>query len=696
MRIRNLLIENFRAIKRLELEELGDMVVIAGANGCGKTQIYHAIRLLKSTYGGYQPNEYQQWWGEFNIRLDSPGKDILRIFGDRGRPLRIRATFELASSELEFLRSSAEDLIRTRVWEEVAPGLERARLGGGATVAQVQRTHGPEVERRTAKEIQVVNQALQQPALTADFTVQPNLQYEISESPALELLFSTYEPDKLGVIDYHGAQRNYNREQIGGINLSIESSEQRYRQHALYNWQNKYSNVKSELAASYVRELIASRAGVDSHGAASLTETLQELFATFFPGKKFLGPVPGPDGTLDFPVKLDSGAEHDIDDLSSGEKEVLFGYLRLRNSAPKNSIILIDEPELHLNPALICGLPQFYHRHIGRSLKNQLWLMTHSDALLREAVGQPEFSVYHMQPPEVCDESGNQLRAIEVGELLDRAIVDLVGDLATYRPGAKVVFFEGGGDVDFDVRMTTVLFPDFCKAVNSISAGHRARVERLHDLLRTASESGSLGARFFSIVDRDSGPVERAADSYQWGRYHIENYLLEPKYIFAVLQDLNRTPKGLKSEADIRKKLNKCAKATLNGLVRHELEQSANSLLLSAIKTRIARDATKIAPALREAVEASQLRMSEALNGELKIDKLSARERKARNRFSQNLKSNQWLTTFRGRDVLRRFVDHYVQVAKYEVFRDLILARMRDASFQPPGMRKVIEAILDA
>ncbi len=241
-----------------------------------------------------------------------------------------------------------------------------------------------------------------------------------------------------------------------------------------------------------------------------------------------MGPVPGPDGTLDFPVKLESGAEHDIDDLSSGEKEVLFGYLRLRNNAPKNSIVLIDEPELHLNPALLRGFPQFYHRHIGRDLENQLWLMTHSDALLREAVGQPEFSVYHMQPAEICDESGNQLQAIELGEALDGAIVDLVGDLATYRPGAKVVFFEGGSDADFDVRMTTTLFPEFGKAVNAISAGNRTQVERLHHLLRKASEAGELGAKFFSVVDQDSRSVERAADSYEWDRYHIENYLLEP------------------------------------------------------------------------------------------------------------------------------------------------------------------------
>ncbi len=263
------------------------MVVIAGANGCGKTQVYHAVRLLKSTYGGYQQNEYQQWWGEFNIRLDRPGRDIFRIFGDQSRPIRTRANFELALSELEYLRSNAENLIRARVWNDVAPQHAHAHLGGGAAVAQVQRTHGPEVERRTAEEVRLVNQALAQPVLTAGLTVQPNLQHSTAANAALELLFSTYEPDSLGVIDYHGAQRNYNREQLGGINLSIESSEKRLRQHALYNWQNKYSNVKSELAAGYVRDLISAQAGEVSGRATSLTETLQELFATFFPGKRF-------------------------------------------------------------------------------------------------------------------------------------------------------------------------------------------------------------------------------------------------------------------------------------------------------------------------------------------------------------------------------------------------------------------------
>jgi hypothetical protein len=121
MKIRALQIQNFRAIGRLTLENLADTVVIAGPNGCGKTQVYHAIRLLKSTYGGYQPNEYQQWWGEFQIRLDRPTREILRIFRDPNRPLSLEAVFELEPAETAYLRDNAANLVRARIWDEIVP-----------------------------------------------------------------------------------------------------------------------------------------------------------------------------------------------------------------------------------------------------------------------------------------------------------------------------------------------------------------------------------------------------------------------------------------------------------------------------------------------------------------------------------------------------------------------------------------------
>jgi len=56
MKIENLRISNFRGIKEVALENLGNMVIIAGQNGSGKSCIFDAVRLLKSVYGGYQAN----------------------------------------------------------------------------------------------------------------------------------------------------------------------------------------------------------------------------------------------------------------------------------------------------------------------------------------------------------------------------------------------------------------------------------------------------------------------------------------------------------------------------------------------------------------------------------------------------------------------------------------------------------------
>jgi hypothetical protein len=133
-----------------------------------------------------------------------------------------------------------------------------------------------------------------------------------------------------------------------------------------------------------------------------------------------------------------------------------------------NSVLLIDEPELHLNPRLITGLASFYHRHLGRALNNQLWLVTHSDTLIREAVGQVGFTVFHMQPPGQYHGS-NQVTAVIVAQDVERLVIELVGDLAAYRPGAKIVIFEGL-DSEFDAKMTCTLFPRLERVANTVSA----------------------------------------------------------------------------------------------------------------------------------------------------------------------------------------------------------------------------------
>ena len=179
---------------------------------------------------------------------------------------------------------------------------------------------------------------------------------------------------------------------------------------------HKFDNY-SELPRNTVRVTTKSTAaGVTLADQSTISNTLKELFASFFPSKTFLGARPNSHGNVYFPVQIGANSTHDLDDLSSGEKEIVYGYLRMRNSSPKYSVVLIDEPELHLNPRLIGGLPDFYHKHLGQGLKNQLWLVTHSDTLLRQALGRKDFSVYHMQPATSPDAASGQAIPLRIDD----------------------------------------------------------------------------------------------------------------------------------------------------------------------------------------------------------------------------------------------------------------------------------------
>lgn len=695
MKIESLRISNFRGIRDVALTNLGTMVVIAGQNGSGKSCLFDAIRLLKSVYGGYQHNEWQQWMGEFQINLSNRSSDFASMFNDTTRDLTIQCDFRLAPEERSFIQENADELLREKIWRTILP---EAYSWGGSRMAMFAaqfRDREPEVSARANSELPGLINELAGPLLSASITIKPGDLPRFTLSHALAVIFSNYRPTEIGVIDYHGAQRHYGRENVQGINLNLDAAEQQRSQSALYNVGNKYTNVKGEMAASYVKEILAEQAGVARSKQSTLTNTLKELFATFFPDKTFLGPQPTADGRLSFPVVTQSGGRHDLDDLSAGEKEIIYGYLRIRNSAPQFSIILLDEPELHLNPRLIRGLPQFYRKNLGEALGNQIWLVTHSDALLREVVGRENYNVFHMLPCGNVPKSDSQLKPLLATADLELALVDLVGDLAAYRPGGKVVIFEGGGDSDFDQKMASMLFPELVQQANLISGSNKIRVRALHETLERVEQKGQLPFKFYSITDRDSGPdtaATKSVNSYSWDVYHIENYLLSPKHIQSVLEALGH--KAFASEDVLWDELRTCATETLPQLLRHELSIMANDLLIGTLNTSTDPKGGNLPRLLAEAVGRSIDRMAAVKESRLTEGHLSSAEQDARERYNGSLADGSWTTVMRGRDVLRRFCGKHAPSVTYEVFRNLLISRMKDDGFRPTGMDAVVKRIL--
>ena len=696
MKITNLLVENFRAISRVELRNLEGMIVIAGPNGCGKSCILDAIRLFKSVYGGYQPNEWQQWMNEFQISLREPRR-MASLLREKSQPSTIEAHIELADSERHFIETTLDALLEDLAWRTIVPGAQRWH-GSANPLATELRAHQPAVKKHVEELRPTVTSQLNNRLLIGKLTITPDGQAFTQRSELLELVFSAFRPKQIGVIDYHGAHRNYAREELGGINLNLDHEEERLRTTSLYNAANKYLNIKSEMAAEYVKESLRPK-DQTGDGSADMFQpvatTLQELFGTFFPGKTFRGPVPTPEGNLDFPVEVGGGSVHDINDLSSGEKEILFGYLRIRNSAPGHSIVLMDEPELHLNPALIRGLPQFYRHSLSLELNNQIWLVTHSDAFLREALGSEGLRVYHMRHADAVQDDENQMREIHSGDEAESIILEMVGNLAAYTPGSKVVLFEGENS-EFDLRMVSRLFPTIENELNLVSGGNRLRVEMLHDVLEESVTAGGIPVKIYSVVDRDAGPerTETFDRRFTWNLYHIENYLLEPAYIGDALGRLNVLHPDLSSMRKIDESLRQIARAQIGKLVLHKLKSEVHSTLRHELKLGADPTSDDIGTQFHESVVGAVDRMKEMLSDALDVEEIRLRVERETQRLANSLETDEWMERFRGRDVLSAFVGKYVSGMRYEYFRDLVISQMATAGYQPPGMKAVLDHIV--
>jgi hypothetical protein len=149
----------------------------------------------------------------------------------------------------------------------------------------------------------------------------PSGNITIVNSGLLAVIFPNYRPRQIEVIDFHGAQRHYGRENVQGINLSLDQVNQTRSQHTLCNYNSKCNNVKSEMPGSFIRELLPEKAGNNKNNQPnSLIKTLTKVFSSFFPDNEFLGPRPRIDGSLAFPVLTQNNTEHDLDELSSVEK----------------------------------------------------------------------------------------------------------------------------------------------------------------------------------------------------------------------------------------------------------------------------------------------------------------------------------------------------------------------------------------
>lgn len=163
-------------------------------------------------------------------------------------------------------------------------------------------------------------------------------------------------------------------------------------------------------------------------------------------------------------------------------------------------------------------------------------------------------------------------------------------------------------------------------------------------------------------------------------------------FIKKVLDDLHINNEKFDSEAKILEALKECAKDTLPFHIQHELNQFVSAELNSSITTKI--DSSNV-------LNEEYFKVVERTISEIetkKINLLSQKELKKKeiliaNKFKQSLKDDSWKLIFNGRNILNCFTKK-IKVIRYELFRNLIISKMKDENFQPNGMKEVIDKIL--
>jgi len=139
-----------------------------------------------------------------------------------------------------------------------------------------------------------------------------------------------------------------------------------------------------------------------------------------------------------------SGDEFDINELSSGEKQLFLRTLAIKMLNPENSIILIDEPELSLHPRWQQRIVDVY-RKIGKN--NQIIIATHSPHILGSVRKENIMLLDKDDEGQIVVRTGDELYD-SYGQPTDRVLKDIMGLETTRNPKVFKLLEEAGELVD--------------------------------------------------------------------------------------------------------------------------------------------------------------------------------------------------------------------------------------------------------
>lgn len=242
-------------------------------------------------------------------------------------------------------------------------------------------------------------------------------------------------------------------------------------------------------------------------------------------------------------VQFDStGMELSFNHLSGGEREIAFLVGQIERFALRKGLLLLDEPELHLNYDLLRAWIAFLKGTID---EGQVWFATHSLEVI-EITGAPSTFLIERDENSRKITSASSLNNRPVLTTLSRA----VGSPAFSISNQSFVLIEGVEDIGERER-----FRQLCgqpSKVRFMVGGNCGELERRHTSLLAIAAASGEPLRVGGVTDSDwRGPAERERlrllGVYMLEVHEVENFFLHPGTVEHIMAAIGKDPAQYKT-----------------------------------------------------------------------------------------------------------------------------------------------------
>ena len=335
-KVKGLTITNFKGIKNLELEfkyqnsdRLLNNIIIYGINGSGKSTILEAIYLCLIVASTYHQKTSLKRIEEFLIDYISLGSEwIYHNENEFKIEIILEDNNNLITGILVYHQING---LKWNIKDDKELSLEFHK---SFTYLSSYRLLNPSIVRSAGdwSEIERIE----------DNVFRDKMQYKISINP-----------------------RYRKNDSFPSLSLQFENNYRTVKQYLV----NLITDKKVETLSSENIEVL---------------ENIKKSFQIFFPNKEFLEKLSRTDNNKDYRlmIKNEDGSIVDLDQLSSGEREVIAFFTYLCIKAINNSILIIDEPELHLHSKWQSIILYSLHQIFPNS---QIFLATHSNEIYQSS-----------------------------------------------------------------------------------------------------------------------------------------------------------------------------------------------------------------------------------------------------------------------------------------------------------------------